>query len=134
MYAENIVSATRCKFKNLNRHIQTSTHIYLLIYFFIDCFLYSFVHFFIYLLMCVFMYVLVFLFVTLCIDLCLDLLVSLCMRLWIYVWMCLCIYGKTRMWICGFVDLCNNVNPLSSLSVQFVIYCFVHTPIIKRNG
>ena len=70
--------------------------------------------------------------VYLCIALCLDVLIYLCVCLCIDVWMRLCISGSTQMCICGFVVLCNCVNPFLS-SFPLVIYCYIHMSLFARS-
>ena len=70
--------------------------------------------------------------VYLCIALCLDVLIYLCVYLCIDVWMRLCISGNPQMRICGFVVLCNCVNPFLS-SFPLVIYCYIHMSLFARS-
>lgn len=53
----------------------------------------------------------------------------LCVDVFVYLWKAinvdLCIYGIVVLWIC--------VNPLSSLSVPFVIHSYVHMILFTRS-
>lgn len=78
-----------------------------------------------------------------CVLICwlLDLLVAWCMYLCVYAFMYLCVdvfvYSwKTTnvdLWFYGIVVLWNYVNPLSSLSVPFVIHSYVHMILLARS-
>lgn len=75
------------------------------------------------------------------VDLLLDVFVCWCMYSCVYVFMRLCVDVfmflwkpiNVYLWFCGNVVLWNCVNPLSSLSVPFVIHSYVHMILFARS-
>ena len=113
-----MLTVRRYKFKNYNSYTQTSTHIYLFIYWFLSLFVAWFVA----------------LLVRFFISLWLCLLLSLFINVWIYVFMylcvdafvCLCLSINTQMWLCVFMEIWKYTKALCSLSVSFIIHRNIH--------